>query len=146
MISDEIIIQLYSSSKEIPPCQDFIKWAKVALEGEEAEITIRIVDEDESQILNQAYRKREGPTNVLSFSYTSDRSNRLEGDIVICAPLVSKEAKEQGKSSLAHFTHLTVHGILHLRGYDHVKEEDAKVMMEQEVIILSRFGISNPYK
>lgn len=147
MNSIKIEVQIASTEKEIPPSSDLISWSKAALEKDEVEITIRIVDEEESATLNKAYRNKIGPTNVLSFPMSSAHDpNLLLGDIIICAPLVRKEAEEQSKTITAHFAHLMVHGTLHLQGYDHLDEGDAKIMEQREIDILSQFGISNPYE
>lgn len=143
----DIDIQIESDEEDLPSPDDLIRWASAALETSEAEITIRIVDESESADLNNTYRKKTGPTNVLAFPLNSPHSDQtLLGDIVICAPLVSKEAQEQHKISQHHWAHLTIHGILHLQGYDHIEEHDAERMEMQEIKILSNLGIQNPYE
>jgi probable rRNA maturation factor len=101
---------------------------------------VRIVNVRESQRLNFAYRKRNKPTNVLSFPYGQGR-----GDIVLCHPVIAREARAQGKSIAAHYAHLVVHGILHLRGYDHEKKRDAARMEAREVRLLRRLGFPDPY-
>lgn len=112
------------------------------------EVLIRIVDADEGAALNERYRGKRGPTNVLSFPFAvpSGIPNRLLGDLVICAPVVEREACEQGKSAEAHWAHMVVHGMLHLQGYDHVEEREAEIMEAREVEILSRLGVENPYE
>lgn len=101
------------------------------------ELCIRIVNEEESARLNETFRHKKGPTNVLSFETL--------GDLAICGDIVEKEAKSQHKDIEAHWAHLTVHGILHLAGYDHEKEEDAKKMEDLEIKILKKLGYGNPY-
>lgn len=144
----DIDVQIVSNEKNIPTAQQFQQWIISALKDiSHAEITLRVVDEDESARLNATFRHKEGPTNVLSFPMESPGlKNTLLGDIVICAPLAIREAQEQSKTEQAHYAHLVVHGILHLLGYDHVKEEDAQKMESLEIKILADLGFSNPYE
>ena len=125
------------------------RWAQAALAGAGpglAEVTVRLVDEPESQRLNRHYRGKRKPTNVLSFSYDPPAGRRgLFGDLVICAPVVQREAAAQGKRPRAHWAHMVVHGIMHLRGFDHVREADAQVMEDLETTTLKRLGIPDPY-
>ena len=118
------------------------RWARAALEGDAA-VTVRFVDAIEGRALNAEYRGRDYATNVLTFVY-DDESPRA-GDIVLCAPVVRKEADAQGKTLAAHYAHLVVHGMLHLQGYDHEQPEDAAVMEARETAILARLGLSDPY-
>ena len=119
--------------------------------GHAVELTIRLVDEEEGMHLNQTYRGNTGATNVLSFPFENledipDEFNiPLLGDIVICAPVVRQEAKTQNKKETNHWAHLTVHGTLHLLGYDHIDDEDAQIMENLETGILSSLGFSDPY-
>lgn len=126
------------------------RWVASALQGrrDTAEMTIRIVDEDESAELNQTYRHKQGPTNVLSFPFEApeDITMDLLGDLVICAAVVERQAKEQYKSSEAHWAHMVVHGSLHLLGYDHIEAQQAEVMEALEVSILQEMGFPNPYE
>jgi probable rRNA maturation factor len=138
----KIFIQIASKMAEIPSKNLFKKWAKVALRVD-TEVTIRLVDETEGRALNLAYRGKDYATNVLTFPLAE--TPHLMGDIVICAPIVALEAREQNKSLAAHFAHLTVHGILHLHGYDHEKEAEAELMEAIEIQILSKLGYANPY-
>lgn len=140
-----IDIQHASSSENIPSNEDFFLWTQVALNKPHADITIRIVDEEESSHLNATYRKKQGPTNVLSFPFISP-TDHLQGDLVLCAPLVNQEAISQTKPLKSHWAHLIIHGILHLQGYDHIIEADAKLMKEQEIALLLTLGIPNPYE
>ena len=115
-----------------------------------AELTVRLVDAEEAQALNQDYRQKGYVPNVLTFEYGAighDDSGRgvLAGDVVICAPVVEREAHEQGKPLKHHYAHMTVHGVLHLQGYDHIERVDADIMESREIAILKQFHIPNPY-
>lgn len=121
--------------------------------GKAYSCVIRIVDEKESAELNQHYRHKPGPTNVLSFPFEwPEGLDRLEhedttllGDLIICAPVVEREAIAQNKPLLHHWAHMTVHGLLHLRGYDHIEEHEAEEMEIKEIAILKKLHIENPY-
>ena len=110
---------------------------------EQAEITVRIVDSAEGQALNQSYRQKDYATNVLTFPLTEEPW--LIGDIILCAPVVEKEAKEQGISLEAHYAHLTIHGILHMHGYDHEEEAQAELMESIESATMMQLGYADPY-
>lgn len=114
----------------------------------EKEITIRFVGEDESHQLNEAYRGKSSPTNVLSFPFECPPGIELNllGDLVICVPVIIKEAQEQSKALMNHYAHMIVHGLLHLLGYDHITDEEADVMEALEVVILEQLGIDDPYQ
>lgn len=135
----------------IPSAASFRRWAAAALavtrKHEPAELSIRIVGAREGRALNRRYRGRNNATNVLSFAIELPRGvdSPLLGDIVICAPVVAREACDQKKTLRDHYAHLTVHGVLHLLGSDHQTAKDAKRMEELEVRILKSLGISNPY-
>jgi probable rRNA maturation factor len=118
------------------------KWIRHALQAD-AEITVRIVDSEEGQALNRDYRKKDYATNVLTFDYTQEPI--VSADLVLCAPVVAKEAKEQKKTLEAHYAHLIVHGTLHAQGWDHDEDEDAQVMELRESEIMARLGFKNPY-
>jgi probable rRNA maturation factor len=118
------------------------KWIRHALQTD-AEITVRIVDAEEGQTLNREYRKKDYATNVLTFDYTQDPI--VTADLVLCAPVVAKDAKEQKKTLEAHYAHLIVHGTLHAQGWDHELDEDAQVMELRETEIMARLGFKNPY-
>lgn len=144
----ELDIQNERNYIDIPALADFNRWVKASLirHYDSLEQTIRIVDESESRQLNARFRGREKPTNVLSFPSESPYLDyQCLGDLVICAPLVAREAIAQNKPEKAHWAHLVVHGMLHLQGYDHQNEADASEMEELEVEILSTLGYSNPY-
>jgi probable rRNA maturation factor len=117
----------------LPAASSFRRWARAASAGK---VNLRIVGEPEARRLNRTFRKKNYATNVLSFD---------TGDIVLCHPVIRREAREQGKSARAHYAHLVVHGVLHLRGYVHEKKRDAARMAAREVSILRRIGIGNPY-
>jgi probable rRNA maturation factor len=136
------------SGRRIPAEADFQRWAVAAGPEGVAEVAIRVVDETESAALNQTYRHKAGPTNVLSFPCEAPPGvpNDLLGDLVICAPVVEREAQDQGKTAEAHWAHMVVHGVLHLRGYDHVEPDEAERMEALEVALLSRLGYPNPYE
>jgi probable rRNA maturation factor len=114
----------------------------------QGELTVRFVDSEESQSLNNAYRAKDKPTNVLSFpSELPDFiESPLVGDLVICHAVVSQEALDQDKAINAHYQHLIVHGVLHLLGFDHIEEADAEVMEAHEIILLDKLGIDDPYQ
>lgn len=122
---------------------DFVRWARAALAGG-GQVTIRLVDAEEGQELNREYRGKDYATNVLSFPY--DTEPRLFGDLVICHPVVVREAAAEGKPLAAHYAHLVVHGMLHLQGYDHeTSDEDAEIMESEERRILALLGYPDPY-
>ena len=141
-----------ASSEPVPDEVEIHKWIAAALRNrstqESVEISVRLVDSDEMAKLNNTYRGKPGPTNVLSFpaNLPADLDLPLLGDIVICAPVVITEASQQGKTASAHWAHMTVHGTLHLLGYDHVEEQDAVIMEALESTILSDLNINCPYK
>lgn len=113
--------------------------------ADDAEITVRIVGEEEGRALNQSYRKKDSATNVLTFDYAQEPV--VLADLVLCAPVVAREAKEQGKTLAAHYAHLLVHGTLHAQGWDHeTSEADAEEMEAYEVAILAGLGLKNPYR
>ncbi|MDP1998237.1 MAG: rRNA maturation RNase YbeY [Rhodoferax sp.] len=118
------------------------RWLRHALQSN-AEITVRIVNAEEGQTLNRDYRQKDYATNVLTFDYTQEPL--VTADLVLCAPVVAAEAKEQGKTLEAHYAHLLVHGALHAQGWDHDEDEDAQVMELRETDILHRLGFDSPY-
>jgi probable rRNA maturation factor len=124
------------------PRHKVARWLRHAL-ASDAEITVRIVDAPEGQKLNRDYRKKDYATNVLTFDYTLEPV--VTADLVLCAPVVEKEAKDQGKTLQAHYAHLIVHGALHAQGWDHELDEDAQVMELREAEIMARLGFENPY-
>lgn len=124
-------------------------WAQAALEGYErdVEVGVRIVDESEIIQLNQRFRKKAEPTNVLSFPFEDPPGTQTDvlGDVVVCAPIVSSQAQTEGKPLSAHWAHMVVHGIMHLRGYDHETPEEADAMEYVETRILEGLGFPDPY-
>ncbi|MDH5356744.1 MAG: rRNA maturation RNase YbeY [Gammaproteobacteria bacterium] len=132
----------------VPEAEQFSLWVTAALQQDydSLEQTIRIVDEAESQALNAQYRGRDSSTNVLSFPADIPHIDyQCLGDLVICAPVVAREAAEQNKADVAHWAHLVIHGMLHLQGFDHENHLDADKMEALEVKILSTLGYRNPY-
>jgi probable rRNA maturation factor len=118
-----------------------IRWIRNTL-AVDGEITVRIVDAAEGQALNRDYRQKDYATNVLTFDYSADP---VTADLVLCAPVIAQEAKEQKKTLEAHYAHMVVHGILHAQGWDHELDEDAEVMELRESDIMVRLGFKNPY-
>lgn len=145
----KIAIQNKTRQSFIPNRYYFQRWVNKALLSRTAlsEITIRLVDKKESTDLNEAFRHKKGATNILSFPFEPPPGiySPLLGDIVIYAGLVNKEAKQQQKTRLAHWAHLVIHGCLHLVGYDHKSEKDARKMETLEIQLLQEFGYANPY-
>lgn len=135
-------VQYASELASLPTATQFKRWARNTI-CVDSEITLRIVDEAEGLELNNAYRQKDYATNVLTFPLAEEPF--IIADIVICAPVVAKEAKEQGKTLEAHFAHLTVHGVLHAHGYDHEVAEQAELMESVETQILTKLGYADPY-
>jgi probable rRNA maturation factor len=149
-------LQKATEQKSLPTNKDFREWILQALAvanyAKPCEVAIRLVDEEESHALNLQYRGKDKPTNVLSFPsdlpdevLTSLKREPL-GDIIICVPVVLAEATEQHKTAIAHWAHLTIHGILHLLGFDHIDDEEAEEMEALEIDALQELGINNPYE
>lgn len=144
-------LQVESVAPELPSVADFEAWVGAALGNEregETELVVRIVDEDEGRELNRTYRHKDYATNVLSFPFEAPPGIELPllGDLVICAPVVAREAAEQNKPLRHHWAHLTVHGVLHCLGYDHIDDEEAEAMEQRERDILAGLDIPDPYQ
>ncbi|MGD9787690.1 MAG: rRNA maturation RNase YbeY [Sulfuricellaceae bacterium] len=138
-------VQYAEKPEGAPTRPQFRRWAKAALE-QDAEVAIRIVGAEEGQELNRDYRGKDYPTNVLTFVYDDlPPEAGLMGDLVLCAPVVEREAAEQGISLEAHYAHLTVHGVLHLQGYDHEDDAEAQIMENRESQIVIQLGYADPY-
>ena len=146
----DLDLQVATDNERLPSQEDFELWVRIALRDtmNQAELTIRIVDEAESQTLNSSYRGKDKPTNVLSFPFEAppEIDIPLLGDLIICAPVVEFEAKQQNKSLQAHWAHMVVHGCLHLLGYDHIQDAEAEEMESLETQLVESLGFNNPYK
>ncbi|MEJ2382872.1 MAG: rRNA maturation RNase YbeY [Xanthomonadales bacterium] len=145
----EIDVQYAVDADGLPTVADFRRWAAAALEDRSAaELAVRVVDREESRRLNGTYRGKDAPTNVLSFPAELPPGVDLPllGDIVICAPLVGEEARSQHKRVMDHWAHLTVHGVLHLLGFDHGNDDDAAEMEALETRILLKLGCADPWR
>ncbi|MCX7092415.1 MAG: rRNA maturation RNase YbeY [Methylobacter sp.] len=144
-----IEIQTVFASEGQPDRQQIQLWIDTALEDydQDTEIVVRIVDEQESAALNEQYRHKAGPTNILSFPVDLPEAIELDllGDLVICAPVLAKEALEQDKILSHHWAHIIVHGVLHLLGYDHIDDAEAELMETKEIAVLNKLHIQNPY-
>ena len=148
----KMLIDLQIASKNIdglPTLEQIEQWATAAVqpESDDVEMTVRIVDEAESQTLNRTYRAKDRPTNVLSFPFEcpTEVSLPLLGDLVICRQVVEYEAAEQEKPLMAHWAHMVVHGSLHLLGYDHIDDSEAEEMESLETKIMQGLGFVDPY-
>ena len=149
-------LQVAAENEDTPDEDSFSRWVNAAVAGAEradlpASVTVRIVDEDESAGLNSGFRDKPGATNVLAFVTPEppipmdELDERELGDLVICMTVAAREAAEQGKTLVAHLTHLTVHGTLHLLGYDHLNDTDAEAMEGLERSVLAGLGLPDPY-
>ncbi|MEZ5673488.1 MAG: rRNA maturation RNase YbeY [Thiotrichaceae bacterium] len=152
MIHAELDVQYALDAATLPTEAELNLWVNQALQMANynkpaPELTIRIVDEAEGRALNQQWRQRDDATNVLSFPFECppEVPIHLLGDIVLCAPVVAREAREQGKILSAHWAHLTIHGVLHLLGHDHLSEPEAQQMEALEISILQQLNYQNPY-
>lgn len=141
--SPKITVQNASTARNVPTAARIRRWARAALAAE-AQVTIRIVGATEGRLLNRSYRRKDYATNVLTFVFRDHAP--LAGDIALCAPVITREARAQRKPVAAHYAHMVVHGLLHLQGYDHESENDARVMERRERTLLAAFGYPDPYK
>jgi probable rRNA maturation factor len=142
-----LTVQYACKAELVPNRAQFRRWTQAVLEGP-ATVTLRIVDKDEGQCLNRDFRGKDYATNVLTFAYGQDEFDpeaAMSGDIILCAPVIEREAREQGKDLLAHYAHLSVHGMLHLQGYDHETDNEAVIMEAKEAGILAKLGFRDPY-
>ena len=148
-MSSGVAVQCACAASGVPPPGKLVQWAEAALAGrsEGAQMTVRVVDEAEGATLNERYRRRVGATNVLAFAFDAPElpSLRILGDIVVCAPVAAREAREHWKRLDAHWAHLVIHGTLHLLGYDHEESGSAQEMEAIEREILDRLGYPDPY-
>lgn len=147
----QIDIESNSQNQQIPALADIESWVRAALHSQDfetAEVSIYIVDEAEGQELNSQYRGKDYPTNVLSFpaDIAEEVGIPLLGDLVICAPVVEREAQEQNKTLAAHWAHMLVHGTLHLIGFDHIDDDEAEQMESLETQIVTGLGYPAPYQ
>lgn len=145
-----IDIQRIFESPNQPSDTQLELWVNTVLTNidDDFELTIRIVDEMESEQLNETYRHKKGSTNILSFPFEVPEGMELNllGDLVICAPVLEREAQEQNKSLHNHWAHIVIHGTLHLLGYDHIEDEEAQEMEAKEIELLQTLSIPNPYE
>ena len=137
-----LTVQYAVTSRRVPTRARVRKWARAALERD-ATITVRMVGQAEARVLNRNYRGKDYATNVLTFVMRD--TPPYEGDLVVCAPVVVREARAQRKEIAAHYAHLIVHGVLHLQGYDHEREADAQVMERRESEVVTELGYPDPY-
>ncbi|MCL1050645.1 rRNA maturation RNase YbeY [Shewanella abyssi] len=148
--SVDLDLQIAVDTVKLPSAQELELWVKTALREsmDHAELTIRIVDSAESQMLNNTYRGKDKPTNVLSFPFEAPPGIELPllGDLVVCAAVVEQEAIDQQKTLTAHWAHMVVHGCLHLLGYDHIDDMEAEEMESLETQLLESLGYNNPYE
>lgn len=146
----DLQIAVDAKQQSLPAKKQFCQWVEQALRGRyrRAELTIRLVDAVESAQLNETYRHKTGPTNVLSFPFEAEVPLRIPllGDLVICAEVVAREAQQQGKTLDSHWAHMVIHGTLHLIGFDHLTTDEAQAMEGQEIDIMQQLGYCNPYE
>jgi probable rRNA maturation factor len=137
-----LTVQYATEADDLPTRPQLRRWARAALKRD-CTVTLRLVDADEGRALNASFRGKDYSTNVLTFTY--GESDPLEGDIALCVPVITGEARTQGKPAEAHWAHLVVHGMLHLQGHDHEDDAEAREMEARETQILGRLGYPDPY-
>ncbi len=140
-----LTVQYATRRRRVPDRRQFRSWVRRTIPVP-AEITIRLVDEPEGRRINQQFRNRDYATNVLSFAYHDDPSRSVHGDIVLCAPVIAREARERGRPAILYYAHLTVHGLLHLLGYEHESAPQARAMQAQEATTLASLGYPDSYR
>ena len=138
-----IAVQCAATARNVPAASQIRRWARAAL-ATDARVTIRIVGQAEGRLLNRSYRRRDYATNVLTFVFRD--TPPYEGDLALCAPVITREARAQHKTVSAHYAHMVVHGLLHLQGFDHENARDATVMERRERTLLALFGYPDPYR
>ncbi|SMF54773.1 rRNA maturation RNase YbeY [Pseudogulbenkiania subflava] len=146
----ELTLDIRSDAANLPSTADLQRWARAALQADvqKAQISLLLVESEEGRALNRDYRGKDYATNVLSFALNEGETlpgMPLFGDLVLCVPVVEREASEQDTPLAAHYAHLTVHGMLHLQGYDHEDDDEAEVMEALETAILAKLGYPDPY-
>lgn len=141
----DVILRYRTRRPWAPGPASLRQWARLAAGGSNGELGIRVVGASESRALNERFRGKSGPTNVLSFPAAPALRDTQLGDIVVCAPVVAREAREQGKALSAHWAHMIIHGTLHLLGFDHLHRAEARRMEGRERALLARIGIADPY-
>jgi probable rRNA maturation factor len=141
----DVVLRYRTRRPWAPAPASLRRWARLAAGRRRGEVGIRVVGSRESRALNGRWRGRDSATNVLSFPAAPELKGRQIGDIVVCAPVVAREAREQGKALAAHWAHMVVHGTLHLLGFDHARRADAKRMEGRERALLARIGVADPY-
>jgi probable rRNA maturation factor len=135
----------FPQHKAMLPRATVANWVKAALFAD-AELTVRFVDAEEGRALNRTYRGKDYATNVLTFAYAQSEDDPVTGDLILCCPVVEREAAEQGKPLTAHYAHLLVHGALHAQGYDHETDDEAEEMEGIETDIMNSLGFPDPYR
>jgi probable rRNA maturation factor len=144
-VTVDVVLRYRTRRPWAPAPASLRRWAQLAAGRLRGEVGIRVVGSRESRALNGRWRGRDRPTNVLSFPAAPELRGRQIGDIVVCAPVVAREARQQGKALAAHWAHMIVHGTLHLVGFDHLRRADAKRMEGRERALLARIGVADPY-
>ena len=139
----DFTVQYAINARGLPSRERLKRWARAALERD-ARLTVRIIGSGEARALNRHFRGADRPTNVLTF--VMRQQPRLEGDIALCAPVIAREARARRRSAAAHYAHLLVHGVLHLQGYDHETEREARQMEQRESRVVAGLGFPDPYR